>query len=285
MGHGKTNLLTASVPGGSIVIPHIAAVAAVAHDISGGGSPVHAPTRSPGPWAADPVPGLVRRLAPTLERPSDLALVFAIALASPTGNAPAPPAAAAFAPFAPAVKTRWDERWLYVESNGMPDHRLMVGITAWQQQVAIPQHYFGENAFQIPLHPVVAKTPLSAKSHFFRGAIAVAANGVPIFNPIKNDGKTDTFIAGELDEFGGHAGRGDDYHYHIAPLHLAKLVGKDKAIAYALDGYPIYGLTEPDGSPAGQLDSFNGHADAKGQLPLSTRRRLTRISTEAFMAR
>jgi phosphatidylethanolamine-binding protein (PEBP) family uncharacterized protein len=167
-----------------------------------------------------------------------------------------------FEPFAKlnAVKYRQDEDFFYVESNSMPDHRMMVGITAWQQQVPIPQPYFGDNAWRIPLVPVVAKNPLSAKSHFFRGAIALAANGVPIFNPIKNDGRTDTLLAGELDEFGGHCGRGDDYHYHIAPTHLQGIVGKDKPIAYALDGYPIYGYTEPDGSEVQGLDEFNGHS-------------------------
>ena len=178
-------------------------------------------------------------------------------------NVPNKPAIAeTFEPFAKlnAVKYRQDDDFFYVESNSMPDHRMMVGITAWQQQVPIPQPYFGDNAWRIPLDPVVAKNPMSAKSHFFRGAIALAANGVPIFNPIKNDGRTDTLLAGELDEFGGHCGRGDDYHYHIAPTHLQGIVGKDKPIAYALDGYPIYGYTEPDGSEVQGLDEFNGHS-------------------------
>ena len=166
-----------------------------------------------------------------------------------------------FDPFAKlgVVKYRQDSKFFYVESNSMPDHRLMVGITAWQQQVPMPQPYFDNNAWRIPLEPVVAKNPLSAKSHFFRGAIALAANGVPIFNPIKNDGRTDTLLAGELDEFGGHCGRADDYHYHIAPTHLQEIVGKDKPVAYALDGYAIYGYTEPDGSKVEGLDQFNGH--------------------------
>jgi phosphatidylethanolamine-binding protein (PEBP) family uncharacterized protein len=170
-----------------------------------------------------------------------------------------------FAPFVErkVVQVRQDDRYFYVESNAMPDHRMMVGITAWQQQVPIPQPYFGDNAWRIPLQPVVARNPLSAKSHFFRGAIALAANGVPIFNPIKNDGRTDTFLAGELDEFGGHCGRADDYHYHIAPVHLQEIVGKGKPVAYALDGYPIYGLTEPDGSQVAGLDEFNGHTSAE----------------------
>ena len=166
-----------------------------------------------------------------------------------------------FEPFAKrnAIKYRQDAHFFYVESNSMPDHRMMVGITAWQQQVPLPQPYFGNNAWRIPLEPIVAKNPLSAKSHFFRGAIALAANGVPIFNPIKNDGRTDTLLAGELDEFGGHCGRGDDYHYHIAPTHLQGIVGNDKPVAYALDGYAIYGYTEPDGSKVDGLDQLNGH--------------------------
>lgn len=173
-----------------------------------------------------------------------------------------PPAIAeSFEPFAKlnALQYHWDDRYFFVECDAMPRHRMMVGITAWQQQVPLPQPYFGNNAWRIPLHPVVAEKPLSAKSHFFRGAIALAANGVPIFNPIKNDGKTDTFLAGELDEFGGHCGRGDDYHYHIAPTHLQEIVGQGKPIAYALDGYPIYGFEEPDGAAARNLDAFNGH--------------------------
>ncbi len=167
-----------------------------------------------------------------------------------------------FEPFAllKAITYRQDSKFFYVESNSIPDHQLMVGITAWQQQVPMPQSYYGNNAWRIPLEPVVAKNPLSAKSHFFRGAIALAANGVPIFNPIKNDGRTDTLLAGELDEFGGHCGRADDYHYHIAPTHLQEIVGRDKPVAYALDGYAIYGYVESDGSKVEGLDSFNGHS-------------------------
>ncbi len=175
-----------------------------------------------------------------------------------------PRAATPFIQFSPLVKTRYDANYLYVESNAMPDHPMMVGITAWQQQVPIPQPYSGDNAWRIPLHPKPAENPLSAKSNFFRGAIALAANGVPIFNPIKNDGRTDTFLAGELDEYGGHGGRADDYHYHIAPLHLQETLGPSLPIAYALDGYPIYGLEEPDGSPVENLDRFNGHVGPDG---------------------
>jgi len=162
-----------------------------------------------------------------------------------------------------AIRTRWDDRFFYVESNGIPDHQMMVGITAWQQQVPLPQKYVGDNAWQIPLHPTPAETPATTRDRFLRGAIAVAVNGIPIFNPLNNRGD-DAFLFGELDEFGGHCGRADDYHYHIAPVHLEKTNGKGKPIAYALDGYPIHGYEEPDGSPVENLDALNGHKDANG---------------------
>ncbi|MFM8573782.1 MAG: YHYH protein, partial [Pirellula sp.] len=168
-----------------------------------------------------------------------------------------------FKPFEKTLGLRWDKDFFYVESNGIPDHQMMVGITAWQQQVPLPQSYTGRNAWRIPLHPKPASKPMSAKENFFRGAIALAVNGIPIFNPIKNDGRTDTLIAGELDQWGGHCGRADDYHYHIAPIHLEPLVGKGQPIAYALDGYPILGYQdEQDKEP---LDWLNGHKDPQGK--------------------
>ena len=167
---------------------------------------------------------------------------------------------AAFQPFAQKVKTSVDQESLYIESTGMPDHNMMVGITAWQQQVPLPQSFTGENSWKIPLHPQPAATPISAKTNFFRGAIALAVNGVPIFNPIKNNGVTDTFLAGELDKWGGHCSRADDYHYHVAPVHLQEVVGANQPIAYALDGYPIYGFQHKGEA----LDKLNGHKDSQG---------------------
>ena len=186
-------------------------------------------------------------------------LNLAAAAAANAANAPA--AAKPFLAFQ-RLELKWDKDFLFVGSNGLPDHNMMVGITAWQQQVPLPQNYTGDNAWRIPLHPVPAKTPAIVEGHFLRGAIALGVNGIPIFNPQNNRGEV-SYEIGELDKWGGHCGRADDYHYHIAPLHLQEVVGKGMPIAYALDGYPIYGLTEPDGSPAGKLDECHGHEDAK----------------------
>jgi hypothetical protein len=109
-----------------------------------------------------------------------------------------------FEAFADQVKVYQDAQYLYVESNGMPAHPMMIGIKSWQQQVPLPQPFTGSNAWKIPLHPVVAENPISAKTDLYRGAIALAVNGVPIFNALNNRGD-DAYLYGELDEFGGHA--------------------------------------------------------------------------------
>lgn len=165
--------------------------------------------------------------------------------------------------FADSVRVVNDGTFWLVESNGLPAHNMMVGIVSWQQQVPTAQPYVGANAWRIPTAPVLADVPVSARTSLYRGAIALAANGVPIFNALNNRGD-DAYLAGELDQWGGHAGRADDYHYHIAPLHLQEVLGAERPIAYALDGFPIYGDTEPDGSAVGALDEFNGHSMSDG---------------------
>jgi YHYH protein len=187
------------------------------------------------------------------------ASIGAVALLSNLVNAETANAATVkipgFSAFANSVKVFKNSKYYLVESSGIPSHQMMVGIKSWQQQIPTPQPYSGTNAWSIPIKPIVSANPISAKGHFLRGAIALAVNGVPIFNA--------ALLAGELDDWGGHCGRADDYHYHVAPLHLQSIVGTKSPIAYALDGFPIYGELEPDGKKVSGLDSLNGHFDSK----------------------
>ena len=180
--------------------------------------------------------------------------------------------------YMPHVHYYSDENYGYVESDGIPDAKLMpnlmVGITSWQQQIPLVAAFFGDvtnpdadsgslgfgkpNVWRIPLIPVPAAASVSLNGNFLRGAVALAANGVPIFNPRNNRGEF-SYAIGELDEYGGHCGQADDYHYHIAPTHLNAQLGNSIPIAWALDGYPIYGYLEPDGTAQLPLDSDGGH--------------------------
>ena len=60
------------------------------------------------------------------------------------------------------------------------------------------------------------------------------------------------------------SGRADDYHYHIAPLHLYSTSPLTFPIAYALDGFGVYGTLEPDGSNMKTLDANHGHYASNG---------------------
>ncbi len=175
-----------------------------------------------------------------------------------------------FEAFKKNLQIRSTDDYLYVGSDGFPDHPMMVGIRSWQQQVPLPQPYTRNNCWRIPLHPKLADKPISAKNALYSGAIALAVNGVPIFNALNNRGE-DTLLAGELDNYGGHCGRGDDYHYHTAPIHLEKVVGKGNPIAYALDGFPLYGYTDSKGKEPQDLDEFNGRMEEDGYRYYSTK--------------
>ena len=151
-----------------------------------------------------------------------------------------------------------DDDYFYISSFSWPEHGMGVGITSWQEQVPIPQNYTGENKWVIPLNPEIANEPLRTSDHLLKGALAVAVNGVPIFNVFNNRGEN-AYLIGELDNWGGHFGRGDDYHYHLIPTHLEETVGTDQPLAYALDGYPIYGYTDQT------LDQAFGRYDSDGK--------------------
>ncbi len=169
----------------------------------------------------------------------------------------------AFAQFSSTISTTYDANYFYVNSTGIPNHTMMVGIssTGWQQQVPTSKCYINTSHWTIPLNPVIATTPVPvSSSHFLKGAIAMAVNGVPIFNYHTNTG-VDSFLDGQLDTYGGHCGRGDDYHYHTAPLHLLTQgqASPTMPIAFGLDGYAVYGNLEPTGATMTALDANHGH--------------------------
>ncbi len=163
--------------------------------------------------------------------------------------------------------SRCENGFLIIESTGLSKEQMMVGITAWQQQVPLPQPYSGSNAWKIPLVPVVAATPSKTTGV---GAVAIALNGVPIFNPSKPsqggnqsiyDPKNDPKLIGELDVCGGHSGRGDDYHYHAGPVCFLDALGAktDGLVGYALDGYKILEFHDAGEILPSNLDDCNGH--------------------------
>ena len=162
---------------------------------------------------------------------------------------------------------------LRFSARGFPDasHSMMTGITRTNQQFPITHNY----TFRIRQNPrfTGSATPTVP------GAVGVAVNGIPIFDPgtqgplDASTGKPpNTYYEGELDACGGHAGRGDDYHYHIAPVCLIEELGRQaievnkQPIGFAADGFPILALGWFDSlaSLEGKLDECRGARDASG---------------------
>jgi hypothetical protein len=152
-------------------------------------------------------------------------------------------------------------------TNSTPDHTVMTGIVRTNLQIPVPSVDY---EIPIPLEPALATDVTTIDN-----AIAVAINGIPIYDyssqgeldPAEYDPSVDTSVNGELDVCGGHAGRGDDYHYHVAPSCMLDAManpGDATVIGWAFDGYPLYGDRNPDGSTiaADTLDICNGQADA-----------------------
>ena len=170
--------------------------------------------------------------------------------------------------FSDSVTVTCTDTHAVVSSDTYPDHEMMTGIVGTNAQVPVPADY----AAPILLEPVLGETPLSRDA-----ALGVAINGVPIYDYTAggemsqadlahHQAQHDTFQTQQLDICGGHAGRGDDYHYHMAPVcMIAEMenAGPGAIIGWAFDGYPIYGLLNPDGTeiPEGAPDVCNGQPD------------------------
>lgn len=168
--------------------------------------------------------------------------------------------------FADKVTITCDATKASLTSNTYPDHDLMNGILATNEQIPVeaPNH-----TVPVMLEPVFAPAPLTVDA-----ALGVAVNGVPIYDysgageidPAVYDPAVDTLVTGQLDRCGGHAGRGDDYHYHAAPVCMMAAMpnrGSNPILGWGFDGFPLYGDNNPDGSiiAAGTLDGCNGQPD------------------------
>ncbi|MEP3441787.1 MAG: YHYH protein [Sulfitobacter sp.] len=155
-----------------------------------------------------------------------------------------------------------------IQSDTYPDHEKMTGVVGTNEQVPVPADYVAP----ILLSPTLGTTPLTRDA-----ALGVAVNGVPIYDYTgggemseadlaHHQAQHDTIQTKQLDVCGGHAGRGDDYHYHANPTCMIDQManaGDDAIIGWAFDGFPIYGDNNPDGSmiSQGDLDVCNGQVD------------------------
>lgn len=123
--------------------------------------------------------------------------------------------------------------------------------------------------FRLPLKACSEATSHTSVSG---GAIGIARNGVVFYSQYNGaNAVLDDTEFNNTDQYSGHPSPSNgQYHYHIQPQFLTDSLGEDALIGFMLDGLPVYGPKEEDGSSVDKendLDEYNGHFHATEDYP------------------
>lgn len=177
---------------------------------------------------------------------------------------------AAYARFGGSATVTLDGSTVVIRTTDLPDHPspyFGTGSANYEAPTAgvqvNPNRIATQNiVFRIPASPVAATasdTPL--------GPMGVATNGVVLFNQYAAGRVPLTSEILSFDRFNGHPTPQSQYHYHVEPLWLTASKGKATYIGVLLDGFPVYGTVDDNGTAPTDLDSCNGHTGVKADYP------------------
>lgn len=178
-------------------------------------------------------------------------------------------ATALYAKFQSAVTVSMDTTTVTLKSNGTPDHPSPywgVGNSNYEA----PQAGMQVNPNLIVAQSLTLRVPRSPASTTSSdtplGPIGIAVNGVAIFNQYAAGRSPLGAEILSFDRYNGHPQNTGMYHYHMEPLWLTTNHGASSLIGVLLDGFPVYGPRETDGSAPSGLDSCNGHTHATPEV-------------------
>ncbi|TDI98129.1 MAG: YHYH protein [Caldithrix sp.] len=95
----------------------------------------------------------------------------------------------------------------------------------------------------------ISNTPL--------GPIGISVNGVALFNQFAGPSQPLENEIATFDRYHGHPQQTGQYHYHIEPLFFSN--DDNSLVGFLLDGFPVYGQKDRDGTYPTDLDDANGH--------------------------
>ncbi|MFN7980935.1 MAG: YHYH protein [Vicinamibacterales bacterium] len=176
----------------------------------------------------------------------------------------------AYARFGSAASVSLEGTTVVIRTTDVPDHKSPyfgssdANYEAPQSGMQVnPNRISSQNiVFRVPVSPAAATasdTPL--------GPIGVAVNGVVLFNQYAAGRVPLTSEILSFDRYNGHPSPSNQYHYHIEPTWLTASRGKASLIGVLLDGFPVYGTIDENGSAPSDLDSCNGHTGATTDFP------------------
>ncbi len=176
-----------------------------------------------------------------------------------------------------------DGNYITIKTKNLPDHKspyypttnslyeaysgpTFTGVNFMKNPNSIVEQ---SATYKIPVNAQVntahAATPL--------GAIGIALNGVAFFNQYAGPSQP---LSGEIvsfDKYYGHPQQSGVYHYHVEPLYLTTVKStKSGLLGFLLDGFPVYGPQEEDGTLVYNtlLDVYHGHSHKTVDYPNGT---------------
>lgn len=165
-----------------------------------------------------------------------------------------------------------DGTYITIKTKDLPDHKSAYYPTSNALYEAYSGTTFGgvtfsknpnsiieqTTTFKIPVNPKLdaahSATPL--------GPIGISLNGVPFFNQYAGPSQPLTSEIISFDKYYGHPQQSGMYHYHVEPLYLTTVKStKSGLLGFLLDGFPVYGPQEEDGTIVtnAMLDVYHGH--------------------------
>lgn len=177
-----------------------------------------------------------------------------------------------------ATSITFDGVWVTIKCNALPDHKSAYYPTANSLHENFSGTTFGGYTFsqnpntistqnitlKIPVNPMVAASHATTPM----GVIGVALNGVPFFNQYAAGGSPLSGEIASFDQWWGHPQMSGMYHYHVEPLYLTTVKAtKSSLMGFLLDGFPVYGPKEENGTDPTGLDAYHGHTHATVDYP------------------
>lgn len=177
-----------------------------------------------------------------------------------------------------ATSITFDGTWVTIKCNALPDHQSAYYPVGNPLYHAFSGTTFGGGTFTqnpntISTQNITLKIPVApalAGSHAATpmGVIGVSLNGVPFFNQYAAGGSPLTGEINSFDQYWGHPQMSGMYHYHVEPLYLTTVKAtKSSLMGFLLDGFPVYGPEETNGSAPAGLDAYHGHTHATADFP------------------
>jgi hypothetical protein len=160
------------------------------------------------------------------------------------------------------VSVSFDGATAVVRTSDTPDHKSPywgsgnANYEAPHSGMQVNPHLIATQnlTMRISLAPAAAATTSDTPL----GPIGISVNGVVFFNQYAAMRQPLTSEIVSFDRYNGHPNPNNQYHYHFEPLAITSS-SRSRLIGVLLDGFPVYGPIDSDGSTPTNLDGCNGH--------------------------